>query len=48
VLADALIEILPPARDQLDGPEASTCLCCGRRGAIDDDCCRICDDCLAL
>lgn len=42
------IEILPPKRDECLGHGAGTCLCCGRpRSFMDDDCCGICEECLA-
>ncbi len=49
LISDNLVEILPPEM-QAGGPQAKTCLCCCRRclpGAIDDDGCGICDECLA-
>lgn len=46
-LADAIIEILPPERDICVNREMPFCDCCGRRAAMDEDCCGICEECLS-
>jgi hypothetical protein len=47
VFDDARIEILPPDRGPIVCDTAPACLCCGRQKVIEEDCCGICDECLA-
>ncbi|TAW53266.1 hypothetical protein [Rhizobium leguminosarum] len=47
ILADTLVEILPPKRKKGSRGNLATCQCCGRRRTIDEDCCGICEECLA-
>jgi hypothetical protein len=44
---DHNIEILPPERHACPIEQTSSCLCCGRRATIDEDCCGICEECLS-
>ena len=46
VFAEADIEILPPEHDD-EGCLKSTCACCGRPSAMDEDCYGICEECLS-
>jgi hypothetical protein len=46
VFANADIEILPPEHDD-EGCLKSTCACCGRLSALDEDCYGICEECLS-
>lgn len=43
-----VIEIILPEREEACDDPAAICLCCGRRSSkIDEDCCGICEECLA-
>lgn len=46
-LFDPAIEIIPPDCDDYSRDDAMTCLCCGRLSSMDEDCCGICEECLA-
>jgi hypothetical protein len=46
LFADPMVEIIPPERDNRFAGEEPSCLCCGRRAEMDEDCCGICEECL--
>jgi hypothetical protein len=46
VFDDGKMEILPP-EPKTRASGLSSCDCCGRVAAIDEDCCGICEECLS-
>lgn len=48
LIADDIIEILPPEPRETSGRHMRICLCCGRSCvSMSEDGCGICDECLA-
>ncbi len=47
VFDDNRIEILPPDRNACGNAMTCPCDCCGRHAVMDEDCCGICEECLA-